>query len=137
MQKLSELVYPILLLLVFGLLFFFNLGATTVMDYDEGVYAEVSRAMHLRGELVVPELNGTGFFEKPPMLYWLQMGGFELFGRTPLGARFFNALTGLATLMIFYFGARSPLGNRTAFNATLILGSSIIFVCQKPSAQKP
>jgi 4-amino-4-deoxy-L-arabinose transferase-like glycosyltransferase len=128
MQKLAELFYPLLILFVFGLLFFFSLGTPVVIDYDEGVYAEVSKEMYEAGELIVPTLNGRDFFEKPPMLYWLQMGGYQLFGTTFLGARFFNALAGLTTLLLFYFGTRSALGGRTAFNATLILGSSVIFV---------
>jgi 4-amino-4-deoxy-L-arabinose transferase-like glycosyltransferase len=128
MQKLVALLYPIILLLLFTLLFFFGLKDPVVIDYDEGVYAEVSRSMYLNEELVIPELNGNDFFEKPPMLFWAQMLGYKLFGISSFGARFFNTLSGLATLLIFYFGAQRPLGSRTAFNATLILGSSIIFV---------
>ena len=127
MQKLAELAYPILLLFVFGLLFFFGLGEPVVIDYDEGVYAEVSREMYVEGELIVPKLNGDGFFEKPPMLYWMQMLGYELFSTSAFGARFFNTLAGLATLMLVYFAARGALGARIAFNTVLILGSSVIF----------
>jgi len=127
MNKLTSLLYPLLILLVFSLLYFTSLQKPVVIDYDEGVYAEVSRAMFANSEPVVPELNGEGFFEKPPMLYWAQMLGYQYFGISSLGARFVNALAAILTLSVFYFGAAGPLGRRTAFNATLILGSSIIF----------
>ncbi len=128
MNRLLSILYPAALLLVFSLLYFTELHTPVVIDYDEGVYAEVSRAMFERLEPIIPELNGEGFFEKPPMLYWAQMLGYELFGVTPLGARFFNAAAALATLLVFYFGAAPPLGRRIAFQATLLLGSSIIFL---------
>ncbi len=127
MSKIAELLYPILLMLVFGLLFFTALQDTAVIDYDEGVYAEVSRVMYQNAQPVIPELNGEGFFEKPPMLYWAQMLGYRLFGVNSLGARFFNGAAGLATLLVLYFGAARPLGGRLAFQAALVLGSSIIF----------
>lgn len=128
MNRLLSILYPAALLLVFSLLYYTELHTPVVIDYDEGVYAEVSRAMYERLEPIIPELNGEGFFEKPPMLYWAQMLGYELFGVTALGARFFNAAAALATLMVFYFGAAAPLGRRLAFQATLLLGSSIIFL---------
>ena len=121
MNRRLSILYPAALLLVFSLLYYTELHTPAVIDYDEGVYAEVSRAMFERQELIIPELNGEGFFEKPPMLYWAQMFGYELFGVTPLGARFFNAAAALATLMVFYFGAAAPLGRRLAFQATLLL----------------
>ena len=128
MNRLLTILYPTALLLVFSLLYYTELHSPAVIDYDEGVFAEVSRAMFVRQDLIIPELNGEGFFEKPPMLYWAQMLGYGVFGVTPLGARFFNAAAALATLMVFYFGTAPPLGRRTAFQATLLLGSSIIFL---------
>ncbi len=128
MNRLISILYPAVLLIVFALLFFTSVDKPVVIDYDEGVYAEVSRTMFVNGELVVPELNGEGFFEKPPLLYWAQMLGYQLFGINSMGARFGNGTAALLTLLIFYFGSATPLGRRTAFNATLILGSSIIFL---------
>ena len=128
MNRILSILYPAALLLVFSLLYFTGLHKPAVIDYDEGVYAEVSRAMFERQELVIPELNGEGFFEKPPLLYWAQMLGYKWFGVTPLGARFINGVAALATLLVFYFGSVAPLGRRTAFQATLLLGSSIIFL---------
>ena len=128
MNRILSILYPAALLFVFSLLYFTGLHKPAVIDYDEGVYAEVSRAMFERQELVIPELNGEGFFEKPPLLYWAQMLGYKWFGVTPLGARFINGVAALATLLVFYFGSVAPLGRRTAFQATLLLGSSIIFL---------
>ena len=128
MNRVLSILYPATLLLVFSLLFFTSLHKPEVIDYDEGVYAEVSRAMFEQQEFIIPELNGEGFFEKPPMLYWAQMFGYKFFGVNPMGARFFNGVAALVTLLVFYFGSAPPLGKRTAFQATLLLGSSVIFL---------
>ena len=121
MNRVLSILYPATLLLVFSLLFFTALHKPEVIDYDEGVYAEVSRGMFKQQELIIPELNGEGFFEKPPMLYWAQMLGYKFFGVNPMGARFFNGVAALVTLLVFYFGSAPPLGKRTAFQATLLI----------------
>ncbi|MEE4166007.1 MAG: glycosyltransferase family 39 protein [Desulfocapsaceae bacterium] len=128
MSKQNQLIAALTLLVVFSLLFFFHLGATLVTEPEEAVYAEVSREMYRDSEAVMPTLNGNGYFAQPPMLYWSQMLGYELFGINSLGARSVNALCGLATILIFFFCAGTPLGIRTAFNSAAILGSSVLFV---------
>ncbi|NNK92758.1 MAG: glycosyltransferase family 39 protein [Desulfobacterales bacterium] len=128
MRNLLEFTYPTLLILIFSGLFFVGLSKPVIIDLDEGAYAEVSREMYLDSEAIVPTFNGEDYFEKPPMLYWMQMLGYHLFGISTLGARFFNALSGVATILILYIGARGALGARTAFHASLILGSSFLFV---------
>lgn len=128
MNKISGTTYPLILLILFAGIFFISLQKPVVIDYNEGVYAEVSRSMYVISEAVIPTFNGDGFFDKPPMLYWAQMLGYQLFGINSLGARFFNAVAAVATILIFYFGTARALGNRIAFNSSLILGSSILFI---------
>ncbi len=118
----------LLLLVIFTSLYMGFLGKPGVIDYDEGVYAEVSREMLIQHQYIVPSLNGQGFFEKPPLLYWGQMLGYRLFGTTSFGARFINALAGIATVLLVFLAGRKPLGSETAFRAALILGSSLFFV---------
>ncbi|KPA13048.1 glycosyl transferase family protein [Candidatus Magnetomorum sp. HK-1] len=119
---------PFKLLILFGSLFFINLGGPYVIDNDEALYAEISREMYQVSDWITPKFNREDCFLKPPMLYWTQILGYKMFGVTALGARFINAISGIATIMILYFGARIPLGCRPAFNTSLILGSSFIFV---------
>ena len=118
----------LLLLVIFTSLYMGFLGKPGVIDYDEGVYAEVSREMFTQHQYILPSLNGEGFFEKPPLLYWGQMLGYRLFGTTSFGARFINALAGIATVLLVFLAGRKPLGPETAFRAALILGSSLFFV---------
>ena len=44
--------------------------AIPLFEPDEGRYAEIPREMLLRGEWVVPYLQGEPYLDKPPLLYW-------------------------------------------------------------------
>lgn len=72
---------------------------------DEPRYAQVAREMFLRGDLVTPTLGGYHWFEKPALLYWLEIASYSLFGVTEFAARFGSALFGLGTIVsLWIFG---------------------------------
>ena len=66
---------------------------------DEALYASCAREMFQRGDWVVPWFNGHMFPEKPVLMFWTMMAGFESFGVNELGARFFSAVLGVATAL--------------------------------------
>lgn len=105
-----------------------DLGGTGVFDYDEANAAEMARQMYVSGDWLNPVVNGEGFYEKPPLLYWAQASGYHVFGVGSLGARALNALAGLALLGAVYSFARGPLGPLGAVLALLVLGTSLGFV---------
>ncbi len=112
---------------VFGLCLLLRLGAVGLVDYDEALYAEISRSMRTSGQYLVPELDGRPFFEKPPLLYWSQAAGYALFGENAFGARVFNALAAVAAVASLYGFARGPLSARVACLAAFAMGSSLGF----------
>lgn len=65
---------------------------------DESRYAEVGREMFERGDWVTPTLGGFTWFEKPALLYWLEMVSYRVFGISEFAARFGPALFGLGTV---------------------------------------
>ena len=118
----------LLLLAVLAGVYLVHLEMPGVIDYDEASYAEVAREMHVRGDMVVPYYNGQPYYEKPPLLYWAMVAGYQLFGVNEVGARFFNVLGALGLILAVYLFTRGPLGKRTALLAALVLGSSFGFV---------
>ncbi|HEY1115854.1 MAG TPA: glycosyltransferase family 39 protein [Chitinophagaceae bacterium] len=89
------------------ILLFPSLGKVHLWIYDEVRNAECAREMWERGDWIVPTFNGGLRTLKPPLHYWFMFGGFELFGATEWGARFFSAVFGVLTLVItYYFTAR-------------------------------
>lgn len=120
----------LLLALVMGLPFLLNLGKLPLIDPDEGRYAEIPREMLERGDLITPTLNYVKYFEKPPLLYWINAASIKLFGQTELAARLPSALCGLLTVLATYIIARRLYERRTALISALILGTSAGFVLQ-------
>ena len=73
---------------------------------DEPRYAQVAREMFERGDWVTPTLGGFNWFEKPALLYWLEIASYNLFGVSEFSARFGSALFGLGTIVILYLLGR-------------------------------
>jgi 4-amino-4-deoxy-L-arabinose transferase-like glycosyltransferase len=115
-------------------IFFVHLGAASLWDEDETLYASCAREMMQRGDWVVPVFNGQLFPDKPPLMFWLMMGGFKLFGTNEFGARFFSAVLGLGTAWLTYFLGRRLFNSRVGLWAGLITASTIIFTVSARAA---
>ena len=118
----------ILLLILFAFLFLIGLGSAPLIDPDEGRYAEIPREMLIRGDFVTPTLNYVKYFEKPPLLYWINAGSMALFGQQEFAARLPSALSGLFTVLLTYLAGRRLFNRRTALVGALILGSCAAFL---------
>jgi 4-amino-4-deoxy-L-arabinose transferase-like glycosyltransferase len=117
-----------------AIIFFTCLGATSLWDEDETLYASIAQEMHDRGDWVVPMFNGHLFPEKPPLMFWLMIAGFELFGQNEFGARFFSALLGMGTALITYHLGRLLFNSRIGLWSGLIAASSIFFTVSARAA---
>ena len=117
--------------LLFGLsvlLLFPGLGKTPLWIYDEVRNAECAREMYQRGDWVVPTFNGGLRTLKPPLHYYFMFGGFEIFGITEWGARFFSAVFGVLTIFITYFFVKKYSSQRQALITSLVLLASSHFL---------
>jgi 4-amino-4-deoxy-L-arabinose transferase-like glycosyltransferase len=89
------------------LLLFSSLGKMPLWIYDEARNAECAREMWERNDWIVPTFNGGLRTLKPPLHYYFMFGGFEMFGVSEWGARFFSAVFGVLTILLtYYFIAR-------------------------------
>lgn len=118
------------LMVLFGAAFFQFLGRLPLLEPDEARYAEIPREMLERSDFITPFLNYVKYFEKPPLLYWLNSISFSLFGQNGFAARFFPALSGLLCVLLTYFIGRKLFGRREGFLAAMVLGTSVGFVAQ-------
>jgi hypothetical protein len=120
----------LLLLIVLAVPFFQYLGKLPLIDPDEGRYAEIPREMLERGDLITPTLNYVKYFEKPPLLYWINAASMKIFGLNEFAARLPSALCGLLTVLATYLIARRLYDRRTALLSATILATSTGFVLQ-------
>ena len=73
---------------------------------DEPRYAQVAREMFARGDWITPTLGGYNWFEKPALLYWLQIASYNLLGVSEFAARFGSALFGLGVILTLWILGR-------------------------------
>src|SRR5207237_6908774 len=92
-----------------------------LLEPDEGRYAEIPREMLQRGEWVVPYLQGEPYLDKPPLLYWLVMLSYRVFGVSAASARLVPALAVHGCVLAAYLPGRRSLGERAAFRGALLL----------------
>ena len=85
--------------------YLYGLGRLPFLGPDEPRYAQVGREMYERGDWVTPTLGGFTWFEKPSLLYWLEIVSYKLFGVSEGAARLGPALCGLATAAVMAFVA--------------------------------
>jgi 4-amino-4-deoxy-L-arabinose transferase-like glycosyltransferase len=107
------------------LMYLLNLGSVGFgLDPDEPRYASIGREMAQSGDWITPRLNGSGWFEKPPLLYWMTASATRIGLRDEWAARLPVALLSLAFLAFFYAVLEREFNARIALMATAILGVS-------------
>jgi len=115
------------LLILFLLIWFYMLGARTLVPSDEGRYAEMAREMVATHDWLTPRLNGIKYFEKPPLQTWMNAITFELFGLGEWQARLWTGLSGLFGIALVAYTGRRVFNERVGFYAPLVLASSLFW----------
>jgi 4-amino-4-deoxy-L-arabinose transferase-like glycosyltransferase len=107
--RLSELAKRGWLLLFAGIgaFYLWGLNALPLVGPDEPLYSEVTRGMFVRRDFVSTMLGGYPWFEKPSLLYWMMMAGYQVFGVGEYGARIGPALSGLLSGVFVYWIGRT------------------------------
>lgn len=89
-----------LLAVAWGLLVVAALALRPLLPVDETRYVSVAWEMWVRGDLLVPHLNGLPYSQKPPLLFWLFHLGWEVFGVNEWWPRLVPPLVSLANLFL-------------------------------------
>jgi 4-amino-4-deoxy-L-arabinose transferase-like glycosyltransferase len=80
------------------------------------------------GQFVVPVLNHSPYYDKPPLLYWLVMGSYAVLGVHDWAARLVSSGAGFLTVLVTYFWGKRVAGPRAALLGALMLCLSPRFV---------
>ena len=93
--------WMILAILACAGLYLVGNGRVPLWDRDEGWYAQCSKQMWETGDWVVPRFLDDLRAEKPALVYWLQLGGYWLFGGPgDFAVRFYAAIAQTLVLII-------------------------------------
>src|SRR5437867_1973319 len=123
--------FPWLLLALVSLLYLSDLSGRDLWEPNEPTYAEAAREMAVRGDWLLPTVNGETYPDKPPLLFW----GIEL-ASSPEGkvtettARLPSALAGAALVLAIYFLSRRDLRPLGALLAAATLAVSNLYAEQ-------
>ena len=97
----------VILIALAGLLHVATIGSGDLYSQTEGQYAGAAREMVETHHWLLPTNNGAPRLQKPPLLYWLIIISFKLFGVNAAAARLPVALAVVAsTALIFLIGEK-------------------------------
>jgi 4-amino-4-deoxy-L-arabinose transferase-like glycosyltransferase len=106
------------------ILYLYGLDRMGLYGPDEPRYASIGREMAHTADFITPRLWGDGWFEKPPLLYWMVAAGFRLGLSNDLAPRVPVALLSIGFLIAFFCLVRREFGTPSAAYATTILATA-------------
>src|SRR3990170_4463724 len=96
----------VFLLLALAPLFFYKLGQSSLVSFDEAWYADISRNILKNTDPINLTWNGRTFTDHPPGGFLLTAVNYLVFGVSEFSARFSSAITGLLSLIFTYLLGR-------------------------------
>ena len=97
-----------------------TIGWSDLYNHTEGQYAGAAREMIESHQLLWPSNDGLPRLPKPPLLYWLIIGSFKVFGINAAAARLPIALAMIALVTMTFLIAERLSDYRRGFFAGLI-----------------
>ncbi|MEC9486040.1 MAG: glycosyltransferase family 39 protein [Prosthecochloris sp.] len=104
--------------------FFAGIGSLPLFDVDEGAFSEATREMLESGNYLTTYLNGEPRFDKPVLIYWLQLLSVRLFGITEFAFRLPSALASTAWTAAVYLFTRKHLGHTGGWTAAILMATA-------------
>lgn len=124
----------IIFLLLFTFpLFFYKLGQSSLVSWDEAWYAEIGRNILITGDFMRLSWNGQPYTDHPPAGFWLIASGIGIFGQTEFGVRSFSAVSGILCVIILYFLGKELFNRVVGISSALALTSAIWFLARARS----
>lgn len=121
-------IFFLLFLLLTLPLFFYKLGQSSLVSWDEAWYADIARNILESGDLLHLNFNGNPYTDHPAFGFWLVAITFKIFGVNEYWARFPQAASGFLGIIFIYLLGRDMFGRVVGICASLALASSPWFI---------
>jgi len=102
-----------------------RLGASPLLDVDEGAFAEASRELTIGHDWGSTTLNGVDRFDKPILIYWFQALSLKTFGLNEFAVRLPSALCAFLWCLAIGQFAWRRFGPQVAIAAAGMLATSL------------
>jgi 4-amino-4-deoxy-L-arabinose transferase-like glycosyltransferase len=83
-----------------------GIGDIGLIDETEPLFVEAARQMQVTGDWITPYFDGETRFDKPPLIYWLMVLCFKVFGVSEGAARLPSALSALSIVLLCFYVLR-------------------------------
>jgi len=103
-----------------------------LLEPEEARYAEIPRQMLATGHYVTPVLHGQPYYQKPPLLYWLVMASYAIFGVHDWAARLIPCAAAMAIVALTWGWAQRRSAGRSGWISGLVLCLSPAFIYRSP-----
>ena len=102
-----------------------RLGASPLLDVDEGAFAEATRELTIGHDWGSTTLNGVDRFDKPILIYWFQAISLKMFGLNEFAVRLPSALCAFLWCLAVGQFAWRRFGPQVAIAAAGLLATSL------------
>ena len=113
--------FGLLLLVCFAL----NLGGWPLFDVDEGAFSAATMHMGQTGDLITTYLYGEPRFDKPILIYYLQLISTQIFGSNEFAYRLPSAVAGILWVLALYQFCLSVGSKKTASYVAVLMMTSL------------
>jgi len=118
----------IIIIFLASIILLFKLGRASLVDWDEAIYAQISREILEKGNWIILHWGGELWFQKPPLYMWITAIFFKLFGINEFWARATSAFSGIGLAVVTYLIGKNIYSKLVGFISSLILLSTYHFV---------
>lgn len=127
-EEISKGRRAIILIALFCVPFFINLGANSLWDGNEGFFAEPPREILESGNYLIPTYNYVPRFKKPPLTTWVIAGSYKIFGVSEFAERLPAAIAAVCLIFLIYQFGKLYANKQTGIAAALILATMVKFL---------
>ena len=120
----------LLLVIFISSIVFIGLGNSSLLDYDEGIHAQVAKEIIQSNDWVTLHFGGKPRFEKPPLYNWTTALFFKTFYINEFWARAGSALSSVLSAIVIYFLGSAIYNRRVGVLAVIPLISGYEFLRQ-------
>ena len=118
----------ILLLTTLSPLFFYKLGQSSLVSFDEAWYGSIAKNILKSGNTINLMWNGQSYNDHPPIGFLFIAASLNLFGDSAFSVRLPAAILGLLSLSLIYLLGKELFGRLVGFASALALVSSYWFL---------
>ncbi len=113
-----------ILLAVWLIVYLPGLFHPALMDDADSVHAEAAKEMLIRHDWVDLYVDGVRYLQKAPLMYWMTLFSYKLFGVNEASTRLVLMISVLGLMVSGWIFARRFFGERAAFYSALILATA-------------